>query len=116
MCAGARWVVALLSLFSKASSFTNSLADNNQVIEQLIEDLKTTLATLSKDGDDFSGAIDKLEQLIQGLSADRDPIGTAIEQLDAGTANVADLLSQARPPLAGTVDKLNSLATNLDND
>ncbi|MBP1821763.1 MCE family protein [Mycobacterium sp. OAE908] len=104
------------SLFSKASSFTNSLADNNQVIEQLIEDLKTTLATLSKDGDDFSGAIDKLEQLIQGLSDDRDPIGTAIEQLDAGTANVADLLSQARPPLAGTVDKLNSLATNLDND
>jgi phospholipid/cholesterol/gamma-HCH transport system substrate-binding protein len=104
------------SLFSKTSSFTNSLADNNQVIEQLIEDLKTTLATLSKDGDDFSGAIDKLEQLIEGLSADRDPIGTAIEQLDAGTANVADLLTQARPPLAGTVDKLNSLATNLDND
>ena len=30
----------LESLFSKTSSFTNSLADNNQVIEQLIEDLK----------------------------------------------------------------------------
>ena len=106
----------LESLFSKTSSFTNSLADNNQVIEQLIEDLKTTLDTLSKDGKDFSGAIDKLEQLIQGLSQDRDPIGTAIESLDKGTATVADLLTQARPPLADTVDKLNSLATNLDND
>jgi phospholipid/cholesterol/gamma-HCH transport system substrate-binding protein len=65
------------SLFSKTSSFTNALADNNQVIEQLIEDLKSTLDTLSKDGDEFSGAIDRLEQLIDGLSNDRDPIGTA---------------------------------------
>ena len=54
------------SLFSKTSSFTNSLADNNQVIEQLIDDLRTLLDTLSKDGDEFSGAIDRLEQADQG--------------------------------------------------
>jgi phospholipid/cholesterol/gamma-HCH transport system substrate-binding protein len=106
----------LESLFSKTSSFSNSLADNNQVIEQLIEDLKTVLDTLSKDGDEFSGAIDKLEQLIKGLSADRDPIGTAIESLDNGTASLADLLGEARSPLAGTVDQLNRLAPILDDD
>jgi phospholipid/cholesterol/gamma-HCH transport system substrate-binding protein len=104
------------SLFSKTSSFTNSLADNNQVIEQLIEDLKTTLDTLSKDGDDFSGAIDRLEKLIKGLSADRDPIGEAITSLDNGTASLTDLLGQARSPLAGTVAQLNRLAPLLDND
>ena len=65
----------LESLFSRTSSFSNSLADNNQVIEQLIDNLKTMLDTLSKDGDEFSGAIDKLEQLVAGLSEDRDPIG-----------------------------------------
>jgi phospholipid/cholesterol/gamma-HCH transport system substrate-binding protein len=106
----------LESLFSKTSSFTNSLADNNQVIEQLIDELRTVLDTLSKDGDEFSGAIDRLEQLISGLSQDRDPIGTAIESLDNGTASLADLLSQARPPLAGTVAELNRLATNIDGD
>jgi len=104
------------SLFSKTSSFTNSLADNNQVIELLIEDLKTTLDTLSKDGDDFSGAIDRLEQLVHGLSQDRDPIGEAITSLDNGTASLTDLLGRARPPLAGTVDQLNRLAPLLDND
>ena len=36
------------------------------MIEQLIENLKNTLDTLSKDGDDFSGAIDRLEQADQG--------------------------------------------------
>ena len=104
------------SLFSKTSSFTNSLADNNQVIEQLIDDLRTTLDTLSKDGDDFSGAIDRLEKLVSGLSDDRDPIGTAIESLDNGTTSLADLLGRARQPLNGTIDELNRLAPILAGD
>ncbi len=104
------------SVFGKASSFTNTLADNNQVVEDLIENLKTTLDTLSKDGDDFSGAIDKLEQLVKGLSSDRDPIGTAIESLDNGTASLADLLGRSRQPLAGTVEQLSRLAPVLNSD
>jgi phospholipid/cholesterol/gamma-HCH transport system substrate-binding protein len=104
------------SLFSKTSSLTNSLADNDQVIEQLIEDLKNTLDTLSKDGGEFSGAIDRLDKLIKGLSADRDPIGAAITSLDNGTASLTDLLGRARSPLAGTIGQLNRLAPLLDND
>ncbi|MDA2893749.1 MCE family protein [Mycolicibacterium sp. BiH015] len=104
------------SLFSKTSSFSNSLADNNQVIEELITDLRTVLDTLAQDGDEFSGAIDKLEQLVSGLSADRDPIGTAITSLDNGTASLADLLGRGRAPLANTVDELNRLAPLVDND
>lgn len=104
------------SLFSRTSSFSNSLADNNQVIEELITDLRTVLDTLAQDGDEFSGAIDKLEQLVSGLSADRDPIGTAITSLDNGTASLADLLGRGRAPLANTVDELNRLAPLVDND
>lgn len=106
----------LESLFSKTSSFSNSLADNNQVIESLIDELRTTLDTLSEDGEDFSGAIDKLESLVNGLSADRDPIGTAIESLNNGTSSLADLLGRANDPLAGNIDQLNKLAPILQND
>ena len=73
------------------------------------------LGTISKDGDQFRSAIDRLEKLITGLSQDRDPIATAIDSLDSGTASIADLLTQARPPLAGTVDQLNRLAPNLES-
>jgi phospholipid/cholesterol/gamma-HCH transport system substrate-binding protein len=104
------------SLFSKTSSFSNSLADNNQVIEELIGNLRDVLDTLSKDGDEFSGAIDKLDQLIKGLSADRDPIGNAIESLDNGTTSLADLLGRGRQPLAGTIESLNRLAPLINND
>jgi phospholipid/cholesterol/gamma-HCH transport system substrate-binding protein len=103
------------SLLSKTSSFTTTLADDDQTVQALIDNLNTVLVTISKDGDKFSGAIDRLEKLITGLSKDRDPIGTAISSLDNGTASLADLLTQARPPLAGTVDQLNRLAPLLDD-
>jgi phospholipid/cholesterol/gamma-HCH transport system substrate-binding protein len=103
------------SLLSKTSSFSNSLADNSQVVQQLIDNLNTVVGTLSKDGDKFRDALDRLQHLIKELSADRDPIGTAIVALDNGTASIADLLTNARPPLAGTIDQLNKLAPLLDD-
>ncbi len=104
------------SLFGKTSAFSNSLADNAQTVQQLIDNLNAVLATLDTDGAKFSGAVDKLEQLVTGLAGDRDPIGNAITALDKGTASLSDLLTQARPPLAGTVAQLDHVATLLDND
>ncbi|RAV05983.1 mammalian cell entry protein [Mycolicibacterium sp. GF69] len=104
------------SLFAKTSSFTNAIADNGQTVRQLIDNLNAVMATIAKDGDKFSGAVDRLEQLISGLATDRDPIGEAITSLDSGTASLADLLSQARPPLAGGVDQLNRVAPLLEKD
>ena len=104
------------SLMAQTSSFTNALADNGQTVQQLIDNLQQVMSVVAKDGDKFSGAVDRLEQLITGLSHDRDPIGDAITALDAGTASIADLLTQARPPLSGTVDQLTRVAPLLSND
>lgn len=103
------------SLMAKTSSFSNTLADNTEVIQQLIDNLNTVVATLAEDGDKFSGTVDKLEKLITGLSQDRDPIGEAITALDTGTASIASLLTDARPPLQAMVAQLNTVATHLDN-
>jgi phospholipid/cholesterol/gamma-HCH transport system substrate-binding protein len=104
----------LQSLFSNTSGFTTALAEHNQTIQALIDNLRTLLATLTKEGDKFSGTIDRLEKLVTQLAAERDPIGSAIESLNNGTASVADLLADARTPLAGTVEQLSRLAINLD--
>ena len=106
----------LQSLFNKSTSFTNTLADNDQTIEHLIDNLNTVAATLNKDGGQFSGAIDRLERLVTGLANDRDTFGPAIDALSNGTVTLADLLGKARPPLSGTVEQLRRLAPNLDND
>jgi phospholipid/cholesterol/gamma-HCH transport system substrate-binding protein len=104
----------LQSLFSNTSGFTTALAEHNQIIQALIDNLRTLLATLSTEGDKFSGTIGRLETLVTELAAERDPIGSAIESLNNGTASVADLLAEARPSLAGSVDQLSRLAINLD--
>jgi phospholipid/cholesterol/gamma-HCH transport system substrate-binding protein len=106
----------LESLFSKTTSFANTMADNDQTVQQLIGNLDKVVATLAKNGDKFSGAIDRLERLVTGLAQDRDPIGTAIDALSKGSASLADLLSSARAPLSGTVEQLSRLAPLLDQD
>lgn len=105
----------LQSLLSRTSSFSNDVGNKNEAIERLIDNLNTAVATLAKEGDQFSGAIDRLQRLVTGLSHDRDTIGDAIQALNVGTASVADLLANARPPLAGTVDQLSRLAPLLDS-
>lgn len=106
----------LESLLSKTSSFTNALADNNETVQALIDNLNVVVDTVNREGTKFSGAIDRLERLISALSQDRDTIGAAITALDNGTTSIADLLGRARAPLAGTVDQLNRLAPLLDKD
>lgn len=106
----------LESLFAKTSDFSNSLADNSQTVQQLVDNLNAVLKTIATDGDKFSGTVDRLEKLVTGLAADRDPIGDAIAALDSGTASLADLLTEGRAPLAGSVDQLSRLAPILDSD
>lgn len=105
----------LESLLSKTTSFTNTLADNKEVVQQVIDNLNTVLATIDKEGGRFSGTIDRLQRLVTELADDRDPIGAAIDSLDSGTASLADLLTRARPPLRGDIDQLNRLAPLLDD-
>jgi phospholipid/cholesterol/gamma-HCH transport system substrate-binding protein len=103
----------LESLFSQTSSFTNALTDNQQVVEQLIDNLNGAMKTLAKDGDQFAATIDRLHRLVGELSNDREPIGTAIDGLASGTASLAELLTEARPPLAGTINQLSRFAPAL---
>lgn len=102
------------SLLRRTSSFSNALADKNTTIQAVIDHLRGTLGTLAAEGGQFSTGIDRIQRLVSALAADRDPMGAAIDSLDAGTASLTDLLSSARPPLAGAVDQLNRLAPSLD--
>jgi phospholipid/cholesterol/gamma-HCH transport system substrate-binding protein len=104
------------SLLSKTSSFSNTLADNSQVVEELIDNLNTLMGTVAKDGNKFSNAVDRLQRLVTELSADRDPIGGAVDSRNHATASLANLLTDARPPLSATVDQLTRVAPLLDQD
>lgn len=104
------------SLFSNASSFAKAMADNSHAVETLIDNLNQVVSTLATNGEQFSTSIDRLEKLVTGFAQERDPTGAAIDALSAGTGSIAELLSNARPPLKATVDELGRLAPLLDQD
>jgi phospholipid/cholesterol/gamma-HCH transport system substrate-binding protein len=106
----------LESALSKTSAFSNALADNNDTVQRLIDNLDSLVATLDQQGDKFDGTVDRLERFVSELSDHRDPIGAAIESLDNGTASLADLLTESRPPLAAALRQLHRLAPLLDED
>ncbi|WAC54055.1 MCE family protein [Gordonia sp. SL306] len=104
------------SLFEGSSSLFTTLGRNVGVIEQVIDQLKKVMVTLDGNRTRFAEAIDRLDTVIGDLARDRDPIGAAITALDNGTATVSNLLTQARPPLSGSIDQLSRLAPNLTHD
>lgn len=104
----------LVSLLGNTNSFTTSLADRDQLIGDVIDNLNTVLGTIDDHDQQFTNTIDELQTLISGLSADRDPIGNAIPQIAAGTADLASLLQNSRPDLQSVIAETNRTMTQLD--
>jgi phospholipid/cholesterol/gamma-HCH transport system substrate-binding protein len=105
----------LQSLLAKTASFTGELSTNSRDIDEMIDNLNTIVGTITRSGDQFGGTVDRLSRLIGDLSKQRDILGTAVDSLSDGTASIADLLTNVRPPLTDTVTELNRLAPLLDD-
>lgn len=104
----------LVSLLGSANSFTNSLADRDQLIGDVIDNLNGVLGTIDDHDREFTETIDQLHSLVGGLADDRDPIGAAIPQIAAGTADLAALLQNTRPDLQSVIAETNRTMTQLD--
>ncbi|MGW0248174.1 MCE family protein [Nocardia goodfellowii] len=105
----------LVSLLNSGGSFAKTLSERDQLIGNVINNLNTVLATIDQRGDQFATTLDELQRLITGLAENKDPIGDAIPRIAGATGDLTDLLAQARPDLAGTINGLGRLSTNLDN-
>jgi phospholipid/cholesterol/gamma-HCH transport system substrate-binding protein len=99
------------SILNQTASLTNTLADRDQLIGQVIDNLNTVLGSLGDQSKQFDKAVDSISQLVQGLAAHKDDIASAVGNANAATGTIADLLSQARPPLQDTVHQLDRVAS-----
>jgi phospholipid/cholesterol/gamma-HCH transport system substrate-binding protein len=101
------------SLLRHTGSLTTTLANRDQVIGQVIDNLNSVLGTINGQGDALSTLVTTLQQLVSGLAGDREAIGGAIEGLAELTSATAGLLDQARQPLKDSISGLGMLASNL---
>ncbi|MFE3292209.1 MCE family protein [Rhodococcus sp. NPDC059234] len=99
------------SVLANTGSITNTLADRDELIGRVIANLDGVLGELRGRGGQFSGTLEHLQELVSGLAGDRELIGNAVTSVNTATGTFADLLSDLRPNLAGTVSKVD---TSLD--
>ncbi len=103
------------SLVASTASLTNTIADKDQVIGEVITNLNRVLDTVNARDQQLSALISQLQRLVSGLAADREPIGEAIVALNDLTETTAGLVGQAREPLRQDIAALRDLAGNLND-
>jgi len=101
------------SLLMHTGSLTSTLADRDQVIGQVIDNLNSVLGNINNQGNALSTLVTTLQQLVSGLAGDRTAIGDAIQGMADLTGATADLIEQARQPLKDSISGLGMLASNL---
>jgi phospholipid/cholesterol/gamma-HCH transport system substrate-binding protein len=104
------------NLLASTASLTNTLADRDEVIGRVIDNLNTVIGTVSARAPELSQLIDTLQQLVSGLSAQRQPIGSAVDAIGELSKSTAGLVEDARPPLRSDIDQLRQLAGTLNDN
>ncbi|MEV5714361.1 MCE family protein [Amycolatopsis mediterranei] len=104
------------SLLSHTASLATTIADKDQVIGEVIDNLNSVLDTVNAHTPQLNDLIVKLQQLVSGLAADRKPIGDAIESLGNLAQTTSGLLGEVREPLKNDIDALGNLTSALNKN
>ena len=104
------------SLMARTASLTNTLADRDEVIGRVLENLEQVLATVDDRGSELSDLVVQLRRLSAGFAEDREAIGGSLDGISDLTSATASLLQGIRPPLDRDVEELGRLAGNLDDN
>jgi phospholipid/cholesterol/gamma-HCH transport system substrate-binding protein len=102
------------SLLASTSSLTNTIADRDVVIGEVIDNLNAVLDTVNARDEELSTLIISLQELVSGLAEDREPIGDAIVSIGELTEVTAGFLGDARPALRADIAALGDLTDNLN--
>jgi phospholipid/cholesterol/gamma-HCH transport system substrate-binding protein len=101
------------SFLSQAAALTNTLADRDQLIGQVIVNLNSVLGSLGGQSTQLGKAVDSLAELVDGLNARKQDISDGVAYANAAAGSITGLLAQARPPLKKVVHEVDRTAVNV---
>lgn len=104
----------LTGLLQSTASVTNTLADRDQVIGSVIDNLNSVLKTVASRDKELSSLIVQFKNFMAGLVQDKDAILGSLDAVSALTVETADLTAGIRPPFVRDVKALKTLAGNLN--
>lgn len=101
------------SFLQQAAAITNTLADRDLLIGQVVDNLNVVLGSLGSQADRLDMALMSLSELVSGLAERRVELSNSLAYTDAAARSVADLLAQSREPFSKVVretDRTSGLA------
>ncbi|HET8603617.1 MAG TPA: MlaD family protein [Marmoricola sp.] len=94
------------SLLAHTASLTNTLADRDQLIAQVVTNLSSMLQTVDQRHRQLDQLVVQLRTWMGHLSRDRGTIGQSVQDVADLTRQLADLLVQGRPYLHADIAQL----------
>jgi phospholipid/cholesterol/gamma-HCH transport system substrate-binding protein len=101
------------SFLQQAAAVTNTLADRDLLIGQVIDNLNVVLGSLGSQTDRLDTAVTSLSELVSELAGRKTDFSNALAYTNAAASSVADLLAQSREPFSKVVretDRTSSIA------
>ncbi|WP_020099376.1 MCE family protein [Mycobacterium sp. 360MFTsu5.1] len=98
------------SFLAQAAVVTNTLADRDQLIGQVVTNLNTVLTSFGGKSDKLDKAVVSLSELVGRLAQRKTDVSNAVAYTDAAANLIDGLLTEARPPLAKTVHEVDRTA------
>jgi phospholipid/cholesterol/gamma-HCH transport system substrate-binding protein len=101
------------SLLARTASLTNTLADRDELIGDVIDNLSGMLQTVDAHHQQLDTLVVQLKDWLGNVARDRDVIGRSVENISTLADELAQLLVQSRPAIKGDVQQIHRLAAIL---
>jgi phospholipid/cholesterol/gamma-HCH transport system substrate-binding protein len=101
-------------MLAHTASITQTLADRDEVIGELITNLNSVLDHVGKRNRQRNQLITTFRQFVGGLKKDRGAILGSLDQISQLSVQTADLVSGIRAPFVSDIHHLRGFAANLD--
>lgn len=103
---------AIGGFLAQTAAVTDTLADRDQLIKQVITNLNMVLASVADQSEQLDVAVTSLSGFMARLAERKTDLSTSLAHSNAAAGSIADLLTQIRPAFKDTVvqsDRANSI-------
>jgi phospholipid/cholesterol/gamma-HCH transport system substrate-binding protein len=106
----------LESLLAHTASVTSTLADRDQVISDLVDNLSEVLDHVADRDQQLNQLITTFRQFVGGLNSDSDAILGSLDQISQLSVQTASLVKGIRSPLVDDIANLRKLTANIQRN
>ena len=97
------------SLLAQTGRLTNFLADRDQVVGEVLDNLTPVLTDLAGQGTELQATVEELRALMTGLARDRKSIGASLDGMSQLIGSTSQLLEETRVPTVRAVRRFRTV-------